>query len=142
MNQEMSLKLRRSLMAHEGVTRYPYTDHLGKVTIGIGYNLSDRGLDEGLINQLYEKDVKYFYERLYEDFLWFKNISSDRQIILIDMCFMGYKKFCTFKKMLDALSHGNYDKAADEMLNSKWAEQVKGRAIRLAQAMRDGVYDI
>ncbi len=29
---------------HEGVTVYPYEDTVGKITIGVGRNLSDRGL--------------------------------------------------------------------------------------------------
>jgi len=39
------------------------------------------------------------------------------------------------------LTH-DYKRAAFEMLNSKWAEQVKGRAVDLAQGMLTGTYNI
>lgn len=138
---ETRAKLRRSLVAHEGVRKFPYIDTLGNITIGIGYNLSDRGIDEDWINQQYESDVRYFHERLSEDFPWFRELNQDRQVVLIDMAFMGYKHFLSFKRMLKALRDEDYNQAALEMLNSKWAIQVKGRANDLAHAMATGVYN-
>ena len=43
-----------------------------------------------------------------------------------------------FKNTLEFVRTGQYDKAADGMLASKWAKQVKGRAVRLAGEMRNG----
>lgn len=139
---EMKAKLRRSLINHERLRHFPYVDTVGKITIGIGYNLTDRGMDDAWINAQYEKDVAFFYNKLNEAYPWFKNLNLDRQIVLIDMAFMGFKKFSTFKKMLNALEAGDYKRAYEEMLDSKWAEQVKSRAKVLANAMRLGVYDI
>lgn len=142
MNAEGMAKLKRSLIAHEGWERYPYIDTVGKITIGCGYNLSDRGIDDAWINDEYIKDVNYFNNQLTSTFDWYKDLTTDRQIVLIDMAFMGFKKFLTFNKMLNAISKHDYKQAAYEMLNSKWAEQVKGRAETLAQAMLTGVYNI
>lgn len=141
MTPEMKAKLRRSLVHHESYEKFPYTDTVGKITIGIGYNLSDRGLSDEWINNQYQADVDYFYGQLLA-FPWFEQLTSDRQIILIDMAFMGWKKFLTFDKMLNALLTHDYKKAAFEMINSKWAEQVKGRAAALAHGMLTGVYEI
>jgi lysozyme len=58
------------------------------------------------------------------------------------MSFMGWNHMLEFTGLFDALSKGDYKQAAYEMLNSKWAEQVKGRAATLAQAMLTGVYNI
>lgn len=138
---QMRAKLRSSLIAHEGYMKFPYVDTLGNITIGIGYNLTDRGIDDDWINRQYEEDVRYFYNRLMEDFDWFDELNEDRQIVLIDMAFMGYKRFLSFKRMIAALDVGDYEKAALEMLNSKWAIQVKGRATELAEAMASGVYN-
>jgi len=55
---------------------------------------------------------------------------------------MGWKKFLEFEKMIAALAIGDYDAASHEMLNSEWAEQVKGRAVMLANAMLTGVYNV
>ena len=57
------------------------------------------------------------------------------------MCFnMGITKLMTFKKMLRALDGADYAAAAKEMLNSRWAEQVKGRAAYLAGVMTSGIW--
>jgi lysozyme len=40
--------------------------------------------------------------------------------------------------MLAACQKGEWDKAANEMLDSKWASQVKQRAKTLAEIMRKG----
>ena len=72
---------------------------------------------------------------------WWRHQSEVRKVVLVDMCYnLGINRFLGFKKMLAAVKEGNYDTAADEMLNSKWATQVKGRAVELAQLMREGVY--
>ena len=47
-----------------------------------------------------------------------------------------------FVNMLAALNEGNYEKVADEMLDSKWAKQVKGRSIELADMMREDKYQV
>lgn len=140
MTPDMLMKLRNSLVQHEGFRNFPYTDTVGKITIGIGYNLSDRGLDNDWINHQYEYDVNYFYTQLNNTFPWFSQLNSDRQIVLIDMCFMGWKRFLEFQDMISALSKGDYEGASQQMLNSEWAQQTKSRAQQLAQGMSTGVY--
>jgi lysozyme len=51
---------------------------------------------------------------------------------------LGSAKLCAFHRMIEALSEGDFDEAATQMLNSRWAEQVGHRAIKLAQMMRYG----
>ncbi len=141
MNSEMAVKLRKSLIAHEGLRKYPYTDSVGKVTLGIGFNATDRGMTDEWINTQYQQDVEYFYTQLSE-FAWYQELNDDRKIVLIDMAFMGLKRFLEFADMIDALKRHDYVTAAHEMLNSTWAEEVHGRAQQLADAMRSGVYNI
>lgn len=142
MTPDMFAKLKRSLILHEGLRNLPYVDTLGNITIGIGYNLSARGLDDDWINSQYSHDVDYFYNQLNSDYIWFANLDTDRQIVLVDMCFMGYKKFQEFTEMLAALASADYVEAARQMLASEWATQVKGRALQLAQAMSSGIYNV
>lgn len=142
MTPGMNAKLYRSLVLHEDKRNYPYVDSVGKITIGIGYNLSDRGLPDSWINSQYIEDVDYFYKQFNETFSWYKDLNEDRQIALIDMAFMGWKKFLEFHHLIDALSKHDYVRAHDEMLNSKWAEEVKGRAITLANVILTGSYNI
>lgn len=134
-------KLKRSLVGHEGRSNLPYTDTKNKITIGIGYNLTDRGLSDSWIDQQYAEDVHYFYSRLC-DYDWYRALNEDRQIVLIDMAFMGMKKFLTFRKMIAALEKSDFIVAANEMLNSTWSQQVGKRSFTLAEAMRKGVYDV
>ena len=59
--------------------------------------------------------------------------------VLIEMCYnLGLSGLAGFKKMLAAVEAGDYKKAAKEMLDSKWAFQVKGRAVELAKIMETG----
>jgi len=140
---DMAMKLRRSLIKHEGYKSHPYLDTANppRITIGIGYNLSDRGLPAEWINNQYQQDVNYFYNKLAE-FDWFHSLNEDRQIVLIDMSFFGWQKFLEFKGMIAALEQRDYTLAAEEMLNSEWAKEVKGRAVDLANAMKSGVYNV
>lgn len=139
MNQLMRVQLRKILTKHEGYRTFPYIDTAGKISIGIGYNLSDRGLPESWINDQYESDVLYFYNQWNETFDWFKDLNEARQIALIDMSFMGFKKILGFKSMLEALRQHDYSVAAAEMRNSLWARQVKSRAVEIAHIMESGM---
>ena len=136
---QMLFKTRLSLIKHEGCRLYPYFDTSSppKITIGIGYNLSDRGVDLEWVNKQFLSDVNYFYDQL-SKFDWWGQVSEDRQIILIDMAFMGWKRFLEFKEMIKALSIADYKQAAVEMLNSDWAKEVGQRAQDLAQGMHSG----
>lgn len=140
--EDMMKKLKRSILKHENYRKYPYLDTVGKLTIGIGYNLSDRGIDDEWIKNAYTKDVIYLFRAFERDYKFFNNLNNDRKIVLIDMAFMGYKKISLFKNMIGALEKEDYELAANEMLKSTWAYQVKGRATELAEAMRTGVYNI
>jgi len=138
----MQVKLKNLIVDHEDYKPFPYTDTVGKITIGIGYNLTDRGLPDSWINAQYDQDVNYFYSQLLADFPWFKDLCEARQCVLIDMCFMGYKKFKEFDKMLAAIKAGDFKTAADEIINSEWATEVKKRATQDALIMLTGIYNL
>jgi lysozyme len=60
---------------------------------------------------------------------------------LLNMAFnLGIDGLLGFGNTLAAVYRGDYDKAAEGMLASKWARQVKGRAVELAEQMRKGIY--
>ena len=113
-----------------------------KTTIGYGRNIDKNGglgLSEDEAQYLLRTDIRrVFYECV--DTVWsFYSLTNRRQVVLINMCFqLGFTSFKTFKKMLAALKVANFDAAADEMLDSKWAKQTPGRAKRLAETMRAG----
>jgi lysozyme len=68
-------------------------------------------------------------------------LDPTRQDVLINMTYnLGLAGLLKFKKMLAAVKSGQYDKAAEEMLNSKWRSDVGDRAKELSMQMATGVY--
>ena len=132
-------RLYEQLKLHEGKKNKPYKDTVGKLTIGIGRNLDDRGITEEEIVFLFGTDVALVEKELDKNFKWWRDMSEVRQRVLVDMCFnLGITKLLTFKNTLEAMRTKRYEDAASGMLNSLWAKQVKGRARRLANMMRTG----
>jgi lysozyme len=150
------------LIISEGLRLQVYKDTLGIDTIGIGRNLEDRGitkqeldeLDIPTIDHIYEygiteadavylatNDVQIVEEELLQAHPCVDRLDSVRQLILMDMAFnMGVPRLCKFKKMWNAIHEEDYPTAAKEMLDSRWANQVKSRATKLANAMHNGEF--
>ena len=129
-------RIKKQLMDHEGYGPKVYEDTVGILTIGYGRNLEDKGITEAEAEYLLGNDIHEVESELRERLPFFENLSSIRQEILISMGYnLGINGLLKFKKMLAALENYDYELAADEMLDSKWATQVKGRARDLAQLM-------
>lgn len=138
-NHDMKVKLKSLLIKHEGQKLKLYEDTLGNLTIGIGRNLSDRDIYQSECDLMFDNDVNYFADFLSKNYSFFNELNEARQCALIDMCFMGTKKFQTFKRMLLALAYHDYDRAAIEIMDSRYALQVGQRAIDIANIIRTGV---
>lgn len=139
LSTESRQQLRAILIEDEDLRLHPYVDTVGKITIGVGRNLNDRGITNAEALYLLENDIQYFQEKL-KEYPWFDSLNDPRKIVLISMCFnLGLKGLLSFKKMIAALKAKDYEKAYREMLDSKWAIQVGDREIRLAKMMREGV---
>jgi len=140
MTSSMRMKLRRIEVMHEGYRQFPYEDTTGHLTVGIGYNLTDRGMPDDWIEKQFNEDIDFFYTQLSKQFSWFDDLNEARQIALIDMCFMGFKKLLSFKKMFMQMASKRYDLAAREVLDSKWASQVGNRAETIAKMIEFGEF--
>ena len=147
-------------MKSEGLRLEVYQDTLGIDTIGVGRNLQDRGitkeeldaLDIPNIETVYqhgitesdamfllENDVQIVEEELLKAHPCIAELDAVRQLVLVDMAFnMGVPRLCKFKKMWAAVHEGDFRTAAKEMLDSRWAIQVKSRSHKLAHAMHHG----
>jgi lysozyme len=133
------MNLYEMLELHEGKKSKPYLDTVGKTTIGIGRNLTDRGLSEDEIQYLFKNDVKLATEELEKSHPWTKNLDPVRKAVLIDMSFnMGMPVLNQFVNTLKYVKNGEYAKAATAMLQSRWSTQVGNRAKRLANMMQYG----
>ena len=152
--------LLKQLMKSEGLRLEVYQDTLGIDTIGVGRNLEDRGitkeeldaLDIPNIEAVYqhgitesdamfllENDVQIVEEELLKAHPCIAELDAVRQLVLVDMAFnMGVPRLCKFKKMWAGVHEGDFRTAAKEMLDSRWAIQVKSRSHKLAHAMHHG----
>lgn len=126
---------------HEGVFKVDgrhvaYRCPTGYLTVGHGRNLEQRGLSDGEAELLLRNDVREIVQELQEKPYWMK-LSTVRRAVLINMAYnLGLSGLSKFKNMWAAVESEDFDRAADEMLDSLWAEQVKGRARELSAMMR------
>lgn len=129
----------RQLRLHEGERLRPYRCTAGKLTIGVGRNLEDRGITAEESAYLLLNDVRAVEQGLAKALPWFTQLDDVRQRVLLDMAFnLGLQGLLEFRRTLDAVRSGRYQQAAGMMLESKWAGQVGQRAQRLSQMMATG----
>lgn len=140
-------KLKRELEADEGCVYSVYLDHLDLPTFGIGHlirkNDPEYGLEVGAavsserVLEAFEEDIQVVLddcENLYQDF---GDLPEEVQLIIANMMFnLGYPRLSKFKGMKAGVDARDWQKAADEMVDSRWYKQVTNRAERLVQRMR------
>ena len=133
------VQLIEELKRDEGVVLTLYKCSAGKNTIGVGRNVDDRGITEDESDYLLGNDIDLCVDELENNFTWYKNLSDARQRVLVNMCFnLGLTRLLGFKKFLAALEAEDWDRAAEEMLDSKWAVQVGPRSTRLRDLLLEG----
>ena len=138
------LKLADQLIHHEGMECFPYVDTVGKTTIGVGRNLTDRGLSQAECRYLLANDIEISISELKRNFDWFTKLDDTRQAAMVDLHFnLGINRLKTFMKTLGLiedcmLGDDLWDKVAEELLDSKWATQVGQRAQTLARMLQLG----
>jgi len=123
----------------EGYRQHPYKDTAGKLTIGIGLNLTDVGLTHDESLSILRSRVSGLNSRLKDAFPWYDDLSEPRQRALVNMAFnLGVNGLMGFRDMIEALEDEDYESAAAEALASKWAGQVGIRAVRIATLIKEG----
>lgn len=129
----------QQLIRHEGLRLKPYRDTVGKLTIGVGRNLDDVGLTEEEALYLLRNDILKHAADLGAAFPGVHDLNANRYYALVNMTFnLGIGGLRKFKKMWACINVHDFDGAAREMLDSKWARQVGRRAEELAEIMRTG----
>jgi len=132
-------KIEEQLIKHEGIRLTPYWCSRGYLTIGVGRNLEGKGITEAEAIHLLNNDIKICIQDLLAIFNGqFKTFPENIQMVLIDMRFqLGHSGFRRFKKMIVAVKNCDWDGTIKEMINSKWYNQVKGRADNLISMIKD-----
>ena len=132
--------LEAQLMDHEGLKLRAYLCPAGRVSIGIGRNLQDKGITAEEAMLLLRNDIEECEGDLRLSFGFFARLSEPRQRALVDLRFnLGPGRFRLFKKMIAALAKDDYETAAQELETSSWFTQVQPkRATRLVRQIRTG----
>lgn len=162
MNKEL---LKQELIRDEGMKLRPYKDSLGIFSVAVGRNLEDKGLtrnelsslginvnlnkeqvisvllERGLTKQeclmLLSNDIDDAWEDLTTALPWIEQKPEVVQRVLTNMCFnVGLSRLLDFKKTLAHIKANRYLEASQEMLNSRWANQVGARSLRLSNLIK------
>jgi lysozyme len=149
-------KLVDQLKRHEGFRKRVYICSAGKETCGYGYNLEanplhlssleisqahTKGINQVEAERLLKLMITQCRHQLEVTLPFFSKLDTVRQDCLINMCFnLGLAGLLNFHKTLLHIEAGEYSEASVEMLNSKWAKDVKGRALELSTQMKKGAY--
>jgi len=142
-------KLIEELKVDEGFIDEIYEDHLGFATFGVGHLILDNEPEFGKsvgtsvsndrIRECLNKDIDIVCSELDRNAPWWRGLGDNRQRVLANMCFnLGYPRLSKFKKFIGAMQESDWETAAVEMLDSKWASQVGDRAIRLRNRVLEG----
>ncbi len=132
-------KLIEQLKIHEGMKLKPYKCTAGKLTIGIGRNLEDVGISEDEANMLLRHDIQEATRQLLHSFPWMGEFNDARISAMINFTFnVGIGTVKKFENTLSYMQSGDWDKAADEMMDSRWARQVGNRAVEVTEQIRTG----
>ena len=131
--------LRKQLALHEGSRNRIYRDTVGKMTVGVGRNLTDVPFSADEIHLMFINDLKRAQDGLDRITPWWRDLDPVRQRVLLDMCFnMGAGSLAAFVNTLKAVRERRFEDAAAGMEASKWYGQVGARAKRLVEMMRTG----
>lgn len=127
--------IRRMLLKHEGEVLHPYVDTRGKITIGVGRNLTDRGITTSESRTMLEHDIEVAIADVARAVPWSTQLSTPAQLVLVDIDFnAGVLGLLGFRRLLAALQRGDRATAAAEVLDSALAPR---RARDLAAMLKD-----
>ena len=116
-----------------------YMDTTGHLTIGWGRNLTDNGISDSEATHMLMNDINQVIHQLNEKYSWFQLLDPVRQAAVVDMGYnLGTKELSKFRAM-QLIGEGKYKESAISMLQTKWATQVKGRAVEISRIIETGV---
>ena len=136
---EANEAIKAQLIRDEGFKLKPYRCTSGKLTIGVGRNLDDKGISREEALYLLQNDVDEVREDLVSQFPWMRDLDEARFGAFVNLAFnMGIGGLKTFVNTLQYARHGHWDKVAVNLLKSKYASQVGDRAKRIAKQLETG----
>ena len=132
-------QLIEQLKRHEGIRLKPYKCTSNKLSIGIGRNLEDIGITEKEAEMLLLNDIEEAKKQLLHHMPWTQQLDEVRFSAILNFVFnVGIGTALKFVNAMAQLKDENYDMAAQELLDSRWAKQVGNRAKEVAEQLRTG----
>jgi len=129
MKEELYTELSNHIKEYEGFSRLVYECTAGYATIGYGRNIEQVGISKEEADVMLNNDIAQCLKELRGIMNRFDDLPDKAQLVLVDMCYnLGLSKLLNFENMLDAIDAGNWQKASEELLDSRYAKQVKRRA--------------
>lgn len=145
---EGQVRLDKLHMAYDdktGARLDPGDTLIGQLTIGIGHNLTSRGLTDAQALMLLTDDLDMVRCELNQALPWWTKLDEVRRAVMVSLGFnLGVltppdkAKLLTFKTTLGLIEQGKYAEAADRLLTLPWARQVGPRAVELCEMLRTG----
>lgn len=131
--------LRENLVKHEQRRNKVYKDSEGYLTVGIGHNLSAKGVSDAVIELIYTEDVAEAEDGARELYPDFDHLSDRRKAILVELVFnMGINVMKTFINTNAAINRQDWPAAAQGLENSKWYTQVGIRGPDMVSMLKEG----
>ena len=141
-------ELREQLEIDEGVVYEVYLDHPGYPTFGIGHLIRNTDPEHGCevgtavsedrVAEAFESDLDSVLSDCHKLYSEFYDLPEEVQQIVANMMFnLGYPRLSKFKGMKAGVDSQDWNRAADEMVDSAWYRQVGKRAERLVERMRN-----
>ena len=140
----MITNLLDQLKRDESLRLKPYKDSEGHLTIGYGHNL-EHGIPEVIADALLAYGMTKATAAVLAHLPWTMQLDEVRRGVFVNLAFnMGIGDadegtgLLGFTKMLKHAEAHNWSAAGDELLSSKYAEQVGPRAHRLRKQLETG----
>lgn len=136
------IALVEQIKRHEGFCSTAYACTAGYITIGYGRNIDPDGglgITEQEATVLLNHDIDRVFRELDRACPWWSACPAEVRMAMVDLAFnLGLPTFMKFKKMLAALQQGDWIEAGSQVINSRYARQVPGRAREIADQMMRG----
>lgn len=143
-------KAKRMLVRDEGSHPYPYDDSsgkyvygVGKITIGVGRNLEANPLTDLVIDIILLEDINRAEQgaRRVIGNSNFQALSENRKLAVLNLVFnLGEAGFAKFTSTIACIKSQDWHGARLNLLKSKYATQVKGRSLRVADMLEKDVF--
>jgi lysozyme len=122
-------KVKKMLVRHEGNMCTIYTCKAGKISVGVGRNLTDNGISEDESDYMLENDIKRVYNNLDKHWAVWRSFPEEAQMVCIDLTFnLGINGFMNFRRTRALMEMEMWLQASEELLDSKYAIQLPVRS--------------